>query len=132
MGTRSLTVVNDNDGREIAVFYKQYDGYPTGYGTELAKFLAGKLIVNGISGQTAVIAANGMGCLAAQIVAHFKTEIGGYYMHPAGTRDAGEDFVYKVNQKGTSIQLTCLDYDGKILFEGSPDKFINWARTSKL
>ena len=49
MGTRSLTVFNDEDGKEIAVMYRQFDGYPSGHGTELAEFLAGKKMVNGFN-----------------------------------------------------------------------------------
>ena len=36
MGTRSLTVFNDSwNDEEIAVFYRQFDGYPAGHGREL-------------------------------------------------------------------------------------------------
>ena len=38
MGTRSLTFVYDEQ-EAIINMYRQYDGYPTGHGAELAEFL---------------------------------------------------------------------------------------------
>ena len=96
MGTRSLTVFQEQDGTEIAVLYRQFDGYPTGHGAELKAFLSDFSVQDGISGGTPERAANGMGCLAAQVVAHFKQGIGQFYLYPAGTRDAGEEYVYTV------------------------------------
>ena len=39
MGTRSLTFVYDEDGRKIINMYRQYDGYPSGHGKDLAESL---------------------------------------------------------------------------------------------
>ena len=93
MGTRSLTVLYDTkypeqDAEEIAVLYRQFDGYPDGHGAELDEFLKDMVIVNGISMSENRHIAYGGSCLAAQIIAHFKTEAGGFYLHPAGTRAA--------------------------------------------
>lgn len=97
MGTRCLTVIKDNDEKqtEIVVMYRQMDGYPSGHGKELKDFLKGKKIVNGF-GSNDEKNFNGMACLAAQVVAHFKTGIGGIYLHPAGTRNMDEEFIYTV------------------------------------
>ena len=95
MGTRCLTVMENNQGEEIVVMYRQMDGYPDGHGAELEKFLDGMVITNGISslkGKTA----NGMDCLAAQIIAHFKVDVGNFYLYPAGTRGWGEEYIYHV------------------------------------
>ena len=86
-------------GAEIVVLYRQMDGYPDGHGAELAAFLEGKVIVNGIGSDTPEGAFNGMGCLAAQVVAHFKDGIGGFYLHPAGSRDIGEEYIYTVSEQ---------------------------------
>lgn len=100
MGTRSLTILNDDDGKEIAVLYRQFDGYPSGHGLELKNFLSGMTITRGISGNTRNTA-NGGACLAAQLVAHFKgDEVGQFYLYPADTRDAGEEYIYTVMPKG--------------------------------
>jgi hypothetical protein len=112
MGTRSLTVLYDvprndeKEGEEIAVLYRQFDGYPDGHGAELNEFLKDMVIVNGISMSENRRIANGGSCLAAQIVAHFKTKAGGFYLHPAGTRGAYEEYIYYVRpQKDGTIQV---------------------------
>ena len=107
MGTGCLTVMYDTSKSEIAVMYRQFDGYPEGHGQELADFLNGFEIVNGISEEREKMA-NGGGCLAAQIVAHFKDSVGGFYLHPAGTRECGEEYIYHVypeTGKGVSVKV---------------------------
>ena len=47
MGTRSLTTFLEEDGTEIAVLYRQMDGYPTGHGQDLKDFLLPFTVVNG-------------------------------------------------------------------------------------
>lgn len=134
MGTRSLTVINDEDGKEIAVLYRQSDGYPSGHGQELADFLKGFTVGNGLHSDDPTLYANGMGCLAAQIVAHFKDEPGGFYLYPAGSRDVGEGYVYTVRpgrlrvspgfRRFRGLALTCSDSDDvRALFDGDPATF---------
>ena len=98
MGTRCLTVFKEEDGTEIAVLYRQMDGYPDGHGKELADFLEGKTIINGYSGESLGTAFNGMHCLAAAVVAHFKDGIGSFYLYPAGTRGMDEEYIYTVTE----------------------------------
>ena len=70
MGTRCLTVFKEEDGTEIAVMYRQMDGYPEGHGQALADFLEGRRIVNGYNmNDKKERAFNGMGCLAAILAA---------------------------------------------------------------
>jgi hypothetical protein len=103
MGTRSLTTFvetyKDNSGKkvknEIVTMYRQYDGYMEGHGKELADFLAGGELVNGISVMYDKVVFNGMGCLSAQVVAHFKDGAGGFYLQRAN-KDSGEEYRYKV------------------------------------
>lgn len=107
MGTRSLTAFVGEDKREIVVMYRQYDGNPEGHGVELAEFLAGLRLTNGLAGEgSKERVANGIECLAAQAVAYFKVPgkctqgaAGQFYLHPAGTRDVGEQFMYFVREK---------------------------------
>lgn len=94
MGTRSTTTVYDYDGQPIITMYRQYDGYPSGHGEELAEFLSSKRMVNGISGNRKNVF-NGPGCLAAQMIAHFKKEAGGIYIYPLATGKE-EEFFYEV------------------------------------
>lgn len=130
MGTRSLTVLNDEQGKEICVLYRQMDGYPSGHGQELAEFLQGFRVTNGytLADQKASKVANGANCLAAQIIAHFKDGIGGFYLYPAGSRDHGEEYIYTVyyadadesNERAGGGEL-CLRVDeGRVTFFGLP------------
>lgn len=98
MGTRSLTIVAEGE-TDVIVMYRQMDGYPSGHGQLLADFLKGKKIVNGIGSETANDDFNGVGCMAASIVAHFKNGIGNFYLYPSGTRDCGEEWLYFVSEK---------------------------------
>ncbi len=107
MGTRSLTIFQEEDGTEIAVLYRQFDGYPTGHGADLKEFLSGFTVVNGYGLGEPERSANGMNCLAAQTIAHFKDGIGGFYLYPAGTRDAGEEYIYIVGYEKGRIRLKC-------------------------
>ncbi len=137
MGTRSLTVILDEHGHEIAVLYRQFDGYPSGHGQALVDFLRPFTLVNGLGGEkpTQQIA-NGLSCLAAQLVAHFKTQPGDFYLYPAGTRDAGEEWIYTVYGRGSEIHLkvsagavTFFGLPGTaeahmpVLFDGLPQEF---------
>lgn len=117
MGTRCITVFKD-ETREIAVLYRQFDGYPDGHGQELKEFLAPMHLCNGYQEQDKEHGANGMDCLAAQIVAHFKKEIGRFYLYPAGTRDTGEEYVYTVYPKDGVIYLRL--EEGSVTFFGAP------------
>ena len=131
MGTRSLTTFNSSySNEEIVVMYRQYDGYPTGHGKELLEFLKGMTIVNGISAkENPDKFANGMDCLAAQIVKHFKEDAGGFYLHKSGTRDCGEEFIYTIYQdkdtKGVMIKVKDV-YEKKTVFDGNIEKYELW------
>lgn len=127
MGTRSLTFFRDTSFDEdvlLAVIYKQYDGYPTGYGAELKEFLTGFTVTNGISSDSGK-SANGMGCLAAQVIAHFKTEngVGGIYMHSPKAKVSDESYGYVISaEPDKPIQLKV--YSGtKKIYEGTVADF---------
>ena len=100
MGTRSLTRVIDQDKRILVVMYRQFDGYPEGHGAELCDFLKPMKMVNGYTNPDAKNEANGAGCLAAQLVAHFKTGVGGFYLEPTDTTDSNQDFEYDIRVVG--------------------------------
>ena len=139
MGTRSLTHFIERHTQkpktargkvkitdtEIVVMYRQYDGYPSGHGIELAEFIAKGKLVNGF-GLDDKLVFNGMGCLSAQVVANFKQGPGGIYIHKAGTKDCWQDYDYYVigDVETKEITLRCVGYGGKVLFEGTPQQFI--------
>lgn len=124
MGTRSETVVFDNfSGKEtpLCVIYRQMDGYPTAQGLELAK-LCNVRIVNGIGIDNKNIA-NGMGCLAAQIIKGLKDGPGGIYMqNPLVPAD--EEYVYEVRgEVGSLPVIKCMSH-GAVVFELPADRAI--------
>lgn len=130
MGTRSLTFVYDEEGRTLIRMYRQYDGYPSGHGKELAEFLEPITMVNGI-GATDNKIANGPGCLAAQLVAHFKDGPGGIYLVPTTAVDCGQDYEYHIatHGEGAGLTITCHRIEGlrpfrrKEIFDGSLEEF---------
>lgn len=127
MGTRSITKVFEQNGKQILSMYGQFDGYPDGLGKELAEFVASKTIVNGIPlhAEKAKLA-NGMSCLAAQIVAHFKKsdEPGNFYLYPCDDEgDAYVDYIYEVRKDS----LRCLDRENEVLYDGPASGFAAFA-----
>jgi hypothetical protein len=149
MGTRSLTVFFEtyterDTGKkrknEIVTMYRQYDGYPSGHGKELAEFLADGKVVNGF-GLDGGKQFNGMGCLAAQVVAHFKDGVGGFYLQ-RGNKNSGEEYRYHVihdYDKGTlTVKVMEVGYVNKkgkyinkpkTIFEGSPAELVKAIET---
>ena len=117
MGTRSLTFVyasrKQKNGKmkhtPIINLYRQYDGYPSGHGAELAEFLAPFTIGNGLNSNNPSKYANGMGCLAAQLVAHFKEEAGQFYLEPTDAKDCGQDYEYHVYEKNKELRVAITD-----------------------
>ncbi len=125
MGTRSLTIFKDSDDKEIVVLYRQYDGYLSGHGLELAEILAGRVVVNGYTDESQF---NGMSCLAAQVVAKLKDGVGNVYLYPPGTRDMGEEYIYEISANiGEEPMLTVSsEYpDSTVVFEGSSTDALN-------
>ena len=114
MGTRSLTkviqtsetsIANEDNNNEvykerkpITCMYRQYDGYLDGHGQELAEWLSGYTLVNGIPSDKSEPMFNGMDCLAAQMFAHFKDGAGNIYcMHP-DAEDCWEEYLYEISE----------------------------------
>jgi hypothetical protein len=137
MGTRSLTTFIERYTDEktkkvknikVVTMYRQFDGYPKGMGIDLAEFLAGGKLVNGISPTEKELVFNGMGCLAAQCVAYFKEGPGSIYLHRGGTTNCWEEYRYEIIQDEENpkeIIFRCYDvYKKKWIFEGTPQDFI--------
>lgn len=98
MGTRSLTFVyEDGVGSEpIINMYRQFDGYISGHGVQLSKFLMSGRFVNGIPVGDNSVMFNGMEDLACQLVANFKKGNGGFYLYPVSSLDCGQEYEYHV------------------------------------
>ena len=120
MGTRSLTFVYDSNDEPLVCMYRQFDGYPTGHGAELVEFLNQfEAITNGIQVGETRKTANGMGCLAAQMIAHFKIETGAFYLYPTNTNDAGQEYEYHIYQQFVLVK----NYKNAVIFYGTWAEF---------
>ena len=137
MSTRSLVrfatreegvSFSEHPERVEVQIYKHYDGYPEGHPTDLAKFLKDFKILNGIpypepDGRVA----NGLGCLAAQYVAAFKTNAGDIYIENPDTQHGDIEYVtYVWCNDGKSIWMSIFDtYEKKCIFVGKPQELID-------
>jgi hypothetical protein len=146
MGTRSLTFVYESAKRgekpeAIINMYRQFDGYPEGHGQELAEFLNRGRMVNGLimTKTPQELVYNGMPCLAAQLVANFKTEPGGFYLYPVTAEDCGQDFEYHIYNFDGVLKIKVFycgcnffgvsgsdQHDG--IFEGSLEEFTEFCK----
>lgn len=131
MGTRSITRIYpgtpDEKSKAVVQMYRQMDGYPSGHGAELAEFLEGMTIINGITDYNAKKVANGAGCLAAQMVAHFKTELGSIYLEPVGPNE-WVDYEYHVfAEPGQPVVVRVKLFRRKV-FEGPVDEFAGFCK----
>jgi hypothetical protein len=123
MGTRSLTYVYVED-TPIMCMYRQFDGYPSGHGVELAEFLTQIEMGNGISGEPELFSlANGMGCLAAQMIVNFKKSPGGFYIYPVELDQAcWQEYEYHVYEKQVVVKNPT-----EVIFEGSYEEFMSFC-----
>ena len=117
MGTRSITYVYEEDGSMIIALYRQYDGYLSGMGKDLEEFLKPFTMVNGLMIGDERKTANGMGCLAAQLVAHFKEEPGHFYLYPpTDDIDAWQEFEYHIRNSDNGLRIQAMMSGGTELY----------------
>lgn len=115
MGTRALTHIKNDDGETTLVtIYSQYDGYPSGLGEKLAEICAARKLVNGFNDRRTQT--NGMGCLAALIIAGLKgSDCGGFYVQERDAKDCGEEYTYEVYPQDMKIMIRCKDGDETVI-----------------
>jgi len=119
MGTRSTTKVYLDSERKkfLCCLYGQYDGYLSGHGRQLKEFIAGKKIINGIRNDTTIDNSfNGMGCLAAAVVAHFKCDIGYFYLFPEYNMEEYNYILFPGEDEAIMIEIT--NADDKVMYSG--------------
>ena len=148
MGTRGISIFKDDDGKEIAVLYRQMDAYPSVHGKDLYDYLKNAVLTNGIGRDRKAF--NGMSDLAVRTIVHLKKqriiesrktnealkkinlgrevsddEAGQYYLYPAGTRDVGEEYVYElfVKEDKLCLKVSNCYKNGNVLYEGLMNKF---------
>lgn len=131
MGTRSMTIVLDEDGNRICALYKQYDGYiEGGWGNDLKKFLTGRVVGNGIPGDRTddTKFSNGMSGLAVQLIANFCSPApGGFYLYPPQDATTNVSYIYEIYPAGeikgfsgtTTLNLRVHGYNmGSLIYDG--------------
>ena len=133
MSTRSHTFIIDGK-TAIACLYRQYDGYIDGHGQDVAKFLAGKGITNGLDGEKF----NGIGDLGIRLFTALKgdaNEGGSFYLQAPDVHNL-EEYNYFVSIDGDyyfadarkcSIRVKVLDYNGRTIFDGSPEELLAFS-----
>ena len=106
--------------------YKHYDGYPQGHPVDLAKFLNGFKVVNGLGMDTNRIA-NGLDCLAAQYIAAFKQDAGDLYVENPDSKHGDIEYItYVWSDYGKGIWMSIFDvYDKECIFVGKPQELID-------
>ena len=123
MGTRSTIAIYEGT-QHLVTIYQQYDGYPSGAGLVLAKFIKSGKFVNGLSGDKQLIF-NGMGCFAAALVEHLKDGPGGTYIVPKGQK---EEYNYKVVGDTFDASALTVACQGDQSFKpGTPAAFMKWC-----
>lgn len=134
MGTRSLTYVYEtyqDEHTPVVCMYRQYDGYLEGHGLELAAFLNRGRLVNGLGGKDNGTVFNGMGCLAAQIVAHFKDGAGQFYLHaPVLNQDCCQEYEYHVFRDKVVVYSIGSNNDN-IVFDGTWKEFFKVCKAKE-
>ncbi len=110
--------------KTIVDIYHHWDGYPEGLGVTLANYLDGKKVVNGISSKDDEdLVYNGMGCLAASLVAYLKDGPGNVYIEPRESH-GWIDYQYYIwgnTDKGIWISIFS---DGDCIFVGKPEMLL--------
>ena len=109
----------------IVSIYSHWDGYPEGLGVTLASYLDGKRVVNGIgSKDNEDLIFNGMGCLAASLVAELKDGPGNVYIEPRESH-GWIDYQYYIwgnTDKGIWISIFS---DDDCIFVGKPEMLLD-------
>ena len=104
--------------------YHHFDGYPEYLGVTLANYLNDISIVNGVSGGKPQ--ANGLGCLAAQLVCELKDGPGNVYIDKAGVKRDWIDYVYYIwATEGKDVWISIFDYNDECIFVGPPQRLLN-------
>lgn len=149
MGTRALFKIYDERNKEICTIYVQHDGYPDGWGLDVANFLSSKEMVNGIPPEKYGKVFNGMEDLTAQLITWMKLRIsrmhkelliqlkepvpkeeilaGSVYVYPPGTKNVWEEYVYHIYPKGDKIMIKAEDvFENNVIFEGTVQEYVKF------
>ena len=114
---------SEKPDKTIVDIYHHYDGYPEGLGVKLASYLDGKVVTTGLSGDT-TYSFNGMGCLAASLIAELKDGPGNVYIEDPERKHGWIDYEYFVwGDDNKSVWISIFDGD-ECIFVGEPDRLL--------
>ena len=119
---------SEKPSKTIVDIYHHYDGYPEGLGVTLASYLDDKKLTNGLGGDNHDVF-NGLGCMAASIVAELKDGPGNVYIEDPERKHGWLDYEYFVwGDDHKDIWISIFDGD-ECIFVGKPqtllDKYTN-------
>ena len=130
MGTRAtIHIAKREEGvsfsekpkNKLVSIYHHYDGYPEYLGVTLANYLEDKKITNGLGDRNAPIF-NGLGCMAASIIAELKDEPGNVYIEDPNSPHGWLDYEYVIlGDSDKDIWISIFDGD-LCIFVGKPSK----------
>ena len=104
--------------KTIVDIYHHWDGYPEGLGVKLASYLDGYHIVNGL-GRDDDRLFNGIGCMAASIIAHLKERPGDVYITDRDSHAWIDYYYYVWGDYYKDIWISIFDVN-ECIFVGKP------------
>ena len=132
MGTRAMINIarreegvsfSEKPDKVMVSIYNHYDGYPEELGVTLANYLDGRIIVNGL-GKDNFRVFNGLGCLAASLIAELKDGPGNIYIEDPKRKHTWIDYEYYVwGDNHKDIWISVFEY-GDCIFVGKPGKLL--------
>lgn len=150
MGTRSLTTIrsrwSDKDEYQThAHIYVHWDGYPSGHGANLAEFLDGMTIVNGIGSKMPDRYANGPGRFASQLVAYLQEKGSNPDLMPHTVEECGQEYHYLIDVDNFTGPITVTVFEGpmtafgfggadckNVAFSGAVPEYLAWLQTANV
>lgn len=122
MGTRSTIAIYEGE-QHLVTIYQQYDGYPSGAGLVLARFIKSGKFVNGLGGKEKPVF-HGMGCFAAALIKELKDGPGGTHIVP---KDQKEEYNYKVVGDFAKPEVTVACQGHESFKAGTSAAFLAWC-----
>ena len=115
---------SDKPEKVMVSIYNHYDGYPEGLGVTLASYLDGYRITNGL-GRDNEYVFNGLGCLAASLIAELKDGPGNIYIEDPNVPHTWIDYDYYVwGDDNKDIWISIFD-GGECIFVGLPTELLD-------
>ncbi len=114
---------SEEPNKTIVDIYHHWDGYPEGLGVTLASYLNGYHVVNGMGRENDNLF-NGIGCMAASIVAELKDGPGDVYIEPRESHSWIDYHYYIWGDYYKSIWISIFDGD-ECIFVGKPQALLD-------